>query len=167
MDVGSWLAKSSAGEGRKSESCVMARGLGKHLLVKVASFVEKLTISRGNPTKKGLNRFGTILNQKVEFGQLLFTKVSPFSDGKIELNVHDTDPLELSDLITQVATHPANLPIQSLFEDNPKLKLVDGFDRAGSGYRIQDGHARTHPLHETRMQGFVHSHHIFLFMVVF
>jgi hypothetical protein len=29
MDVGSWLAKSSAGEGRKSESWVMARGLAK------------------------------------------------------------------------------------------------------------------------------------------
>jgi hypothetical protein len=57
MDVGSWLAKSSAGEGRKSESCVMARVLEKHLLVKVASFKEKLTISQGNPHKKRLNRF--------------------------------------------------------------------------------------------------------------
>jgi hypothetical protein len=54
--VGSWLAKSSAGEGRKSESCVMARGLESDLLVKVASFVEKLTIAWvHNPF--GLNRF--------------------------------------------------------------------------------------------------------------
>jgi hypothetical protein len=36
--VGSWLAKSSAGEGRKSESWVMARGLESDSLVKVASF---------------------------------------------------------------------------------------------------------------------------------
>jgi hypothetical protein len=45
MEVGSWLAKSSAGEGRKSESCVMARGLESVSLVKLASFVEKLTIA--------------------------------------------------------------------------------------------------------------------------
>lgn len=111
MDVGSWLAKSSAGEERKSESCVIAKGLEKHLLVKIASFVEKLTITQGNPNKKGLDRFGTILNQKIEFGQLLFTKVSPFSDRKVELNVHDPNPLELDDLVPEVATHPANLPI--------------------------------------------------------
>ena len=56
MDVGSWLAKSSAGEGRKSESGDMASGLESDLLVKVASFVEKLTIPWAhNPF--GLDRF--------------------------------------------------------------------------------------------------------------
>jgi hypothetical protein len=70
--VGSWLAKSSAGEGRKSESCVMAKGLESDSLVKVASFVEKLTIA-GVHNPFGLARFGTILNQEIELGQLLFT----------------------------------------------------------------------------------------------
>jgi hypothetical protein len=81
--------------------------------------------------------------------------------------MHDTDPFELGNLVPEVATHSANLPIQSLFEDNPKLKLVDCYDGAGIGYGIQDGNAGTHPLHETGMKWLVHSDHILLFVVVF
>ena len=136
------------------------------MLVKVDSFVQKLAVAWvQNPF--GLNRFGTILNEEIELGQLLVTQVSPFSNGEIQLYMHDTDPLELGDLVPKVATHPANLPIQSLFEDNPKLKLVDDFDCTGSGYGIQDGNACTHSLRETGMQRLVHGHYIFLFMVVF
>jgi hypothetical protein len=116
--------------------------------------------------KSTLNRFGTILNQQIELGQLLFTQVSPFSNGEIELNMHDTDPLELGDLVSEVATHSANLPIQTLFEDYPKLKLVDDLYRAGSGYGIQDGNACTHTLSKTGMQRLVHGYHIFLFVVI-
>jgi hypothetical protein len=81
--------------------------------------------------------------------------------------MHDTDPLELGHLVPKVATHPANLPIQTLFEDNPKLKLVDDFDCTGSSYSIQDGNACTHPLSETGMERLVHGHYIFLLVVVF
>jgi hypothetical protein len=101
--------------------------------------------------KEPLTRFGTILNQEIELGQLLVTQVSPFSNSEIQLNVHDTDPFELGNLVPEVATHSANLPIQSLFEDNPELKLVDDFDCTGSGYGIQDGNTCTHPLPETGM----------------
>ena len=81
--------------------------------------------------------------------------------------MHDTDPLELRDLVPEVATHPSNLPIQPLFEDNPKLKFIDHLHRAGSGHCIQDGDARTHPFCETWMKRFVHGHHIFFFVVIF
>jgi hypothetical protein len=50
----------------------MARGLESDSLVKVASFVEKLTIA-GVHNPFALARFGTILNQEIELGQLLFT----------------------------------------------------------------------------------------------
>jgi hypothetical protein len=99
--------------------------------------------------------------------QFFLAEIPPFAYGEIQLNVHDSNPLELRDLVAQVSAHAADLPIQALFEDNPKLKLVDCYDGAGIGYGIQDGNAGTHPLYETGMKWLVYSDHILLFVVVF
>ncbi len=61
--------------------------------------------------EEGLGSFGTILNQEIELCQFFLTEISPFAYSKIELYVHDSNPFELRDLVAQVCTHAANLPI--------------------------------------------------------
>jgi hypothetical protein len=43
--------------------------------------------------------------------QFFLAEISPFAYGKIKLDVHNSNPFELRDLVAQVRAHAANLPI--------------------------------------------------------
>lgn len=58
-----------------------------------------------------LGSFGTILNEEIELSQFFLAEISPFADGEIKLNVHDSNPFELRDLVAQMRAHAADLPI--------------------------------------------------------
>jgi hypothetical protein len=85
--------------------------------IKLANFVEnwmtldELAFLGDRHFEAQLGSFGTVLNEQVELSQFFLTKISPFADGEIKLDVHDSNSFELCDLVAQVRTHATDLPI--------------------------------------------------------
>jgi hypothetical protein len=54
----------------------------------------------------------------MDFSQLVFRECTPPSDGNIEVHVHDPYSLQPGHSIIEGLTHPSDLTVQSLREDN-------------------------------------------------
>ena len=94
-------------------------------------------------------------------------QVPPFADGNIQADIHDADALQLHDFIAEVFAHTADLPVESLGQDDVEHLGAELFDLAFVGHGPEYGDAVGHALDKLRVDGPVDSHHIFLFVVVF
>ena len=85
----------------------------------------------------------------------------------IEDDVHDADALEFGDFVAKVIAHSPDLPVESLGQNNIEFVSIDlpNFTFIGDG--VQDRNPIRHFMDKSFGNGFVHRHHIFLFMFVF
>ena len=118
------------------------------------------------PTARVLGRFCRVRDEPVQLLELARRDVTPFTDGDVQLDVHDPDTTELCYLIAQVLAHPTNLAVETLRKDDSEPPLSQFLDETRVRDGAEHGNAPAHVLHESLAQRLVHRHHIFLFVVV-
>ncbi len=91
--------------------------------------------------------------------------VFPFSDS-IESQIHDPDSFQLLYLISQIPAHPADLPVQSLSQNDPKAVLSRLLYLTRSGHSIQDRDPSAHSADKFPVQRFIYKNKVFLLMII-
>jgi hypothetical protein len=69
-------------------------------------------------------------------------------------------------MISEIFTHAADLPVQSLRQNDPEAVVPRFFHKAGTGYRIQNRNALAHLLYKQSIHRAVHRYLIFLLMAI-
>ena len=91
--------------------------------------------------------------------------MTPLAHRYVEGDVHDAHALELHDAVAEVLAHPANLPVESLGEDDAEGPASQLLDLALAGHGVEDGHAASHATDEAACDGLVDRDDV-LFLVV-
>ena len=109
----------------------------------------------------------------VQFFPFLCCDLSVFAfSDPVQSQIHDPDPFQLLYLISQIPAHSADLPVQSLCQNNGKCIFPGLFYCTGSGHRIQilffvsDVYSPSHLLNEFRSNFFVYSDLIFFLVCI-
>lgn len=91
--------------------------------------------------------------------------VFPFFDP-VQSQIHDPDPFQLLYLISQIPAHSADLPIQSLCQNDPKAAFSCLHNSAWSGHCIKNRDSLAHPSDKFPVHRLIHCHKIFFLMIV-
>ena len=78
--------------------------------------------------------------------------------------MHDANPLQRDDSISQRLTHPTNLAIAAFGQNDTKVLWSDSAQTAWSRALIEDHHTRCHPIQEALIKWTVDPHDVFLFV---
>ena len=84
----------------------------------------------------------------------------------IQVQIHDSHPLQCDNSVSEIFAHPPDLTVQALRQDNTEAVFSCFYNLAGTCYRIKDQHAAAHPSDKLLCHRPVHSHLIFLLMVI-
>lgn len=82
------------------------------------------------------------------------------------MDVHDADAFEAHHAVVEEFAHAADLPVESLREDDSELVAIDFLDHAFFGYGIEDGHPVGHFFDEATGDRTVDGNDVFFFVVV-
>lgn len=82
------------------------------------------------------------------------------------MQIHDSHSLQCHNLITKIVTHPPDLTVQSLCEDDPEALFTCPYYSAGTCDRIKDWYPSAHATDEFFCHRFVYCNLIFLFVVI-
>ena len=104
----------------------------------------------------------------VQFFPLLCCDLSVFAfSDPVQSQIHDPDPFQLLYLISQIPAHSADLPVQSLSQDNPECLFPCFFHFAGSCQLILHRYsAFCHSIQEPGSHGPVHTDQILFLMII-
>ena len=103
----------------------------------------------------------------VQFFPLLCCDLSVFAfSDPVQSQIHDPDPFQLLYLISQIPAHSADLPVQSLCQNDPKTAFSCLHHSAWSGHRIKNGDTFAHPSDKFLIHRFIHCHKISFLMIV-
>ena len=69
-------------------------------------------------------------------------------------------------MIPKILTHPADLPVQSLGENDPETFFTRFFHETRAGNGIQDRHSGRHPAQKALVYRLIHGNQILFFMVI-
>lgn len=106
-------------------------------------------------------------DQALQFLAFCRCQFAVFADGEVaEVDVHDADTIQFGDLVVQKLTHPADLAVQALVEDNAKGVWPLCFDQTFFCDCIQDGNAVAHAVDEFRGDGRLDSRDVLLVVIV-
>ena len=82
----------------------------------------------------------------VQFFPLLCCDLSVFAfSDPVQSQIHDPDPFQLLYLISQIPAHSADLPVQSLCQNDPKAAFSCLHHSAWSGHCIKNRDSLAHP----------------------
>lgn len=84
----------------------------------------------------------------------------------IQSQIHDPNPFQLLYFISQVLTHPADLSVQSLRQNDPEAAFSCLLYLTGSGHSVQDWHSSAHSADKIFVQRFVYNNKVLFLMVV-
>ena len=103
----------------------------------------------------------------VQFFPLLCCDLSVFAfSDPVQSQIHDPDPFQLLYLISQIPAHSADLPVQSLCQNDPEAFLSCFFHFTGARHRVQNRHATAHLLAECFCDRFIDRYQILFFVIV-
>ena len=103
----------------------------------------------------------------VQFFPLLCCDLSVFAfSDPVQSQIHDPDPFQLLYLISQIPAHSADLPVQSLCQNDPKAAFSCLHHSAWSGHRIKNRDSLAHPSDKFPVHRLIHCHKIFFLMIV-
>lgn len=99
--------------------------------------------------------------------QFRLRQIAPLSDLQLaELDIDDAHALQTPHLVAEHLAHAADLPVQSLGEDDAEHVLADASYLAGLGGGIENPHTLRHAVEEHLGDGLVDGDNIFLFVIV-
>ena len=84
----------------------------------------------------------------------------------VQSQIHDPDSLQFLYFISQILTHPADLPVQSLRQNNAEAALSCLLYPARSGYCIQDWNSSAHPADKISVQRFIYNNKVLFLMII-
>ena len=103
----------------------------------------------------------------VQFFPFLCCDLSVFAfSDPVQSQIHDPDPFQLLYLISQIPAHSADLPVQSLCQNDPKAAFSCLHHSAWSGHRIKNRDSLAHPSDKFPVHRLIHCHKIFFLMIV-
>ena len=118
----------------------------------------------------------------VQFFPFLCCDLSVFAfSDPVQSQIHDPDPFQLLYLISQIPAHSADLPVQSLCQNDlkfifsklfslcqndPKTAFSCLHHSAWSGHRIKNRDSLAHPSDKFTVHRLIHCHKIFFLMIV-
>lgn len=103
----------------------------------------------------------------VQFFPLLCCNLSVFAfSDPVQSQIHDPDPFQLLYLISQIPAHSADLPVQSLCQNDPKAAFSCLHHSAWSGHCIKNRDSLAHPSDKFPVHRLIHCHKIFFLMIV-
>ncbi len=97
----------------------------------------------------------------------MFRQVFPLPGRQVpQPDMHDPDPVQGDNAISQLLTHATNLPVPPLRQNNLEFLRTPSAYRAGTRRFSQDGDPLGHAIHKELIIGPVHPHEIFFFMAM-
>ena len=103
----------------------------------------------------------------VQFFPFLCCDLSVFAfSDPVQSQIHDPDPFQLLYLISQIPAHSADLPVQSLCQNDPKAAFSCLHHSAWSGHCIKNRDSLAHPSDKFTVHRLIHCHKIFFLMIV-
>ncbi len=81
-------------------------------------------------------------------------------------DIHDPDPNKAQNLITEVLTHPADLSVKALSQNDAKGPGTGGGDLTRPGHRAQNGHAGGHSCEKSCGYWTIDRDNVFFFVPV-
>ena len=103
----------------------------------------------------------------VQFFPFLCCDLSVFAfSDPVQSQIHDPDPFQLLYLISQIPAHSADLPVQSLCQNDLKFIFSKLFYLAWSCDSIQDRDTACHLLEKFICHGLINCNFIFFFMFI-
>src|SRR5881409_3254523 len=92
----------------------------------------------------------------------------PSSDRQtLEGDVHDANPVQRDHPVAKRLTHPSDLPVAPLCQDNAEFSLPTPADDAGSRALAEDDHAATHSVEKDLVERPVELHEVLFLMPMF
>ena len=83
------------------------------------------------------------------------------------MNVHDANALQFANLIAKGGTHPSDLPVQPLGQDDAEDAFANFRHGAWFGDSAEDAHAAGHSLQKSGGNRLVHCDNVLFIMVIF
>ena len=103
----------------------------------------------------------------VQFFPLLCCDLSVFAfSDPVQGQIHDPDPFQLLYLISQIPAHSADLPVQSLCQNDPKAAFSCLHHSAWSGHCIKNRDSLAHPSDKFPVHRLIHCHKICFLMII-
>ena len=95
----------------------------------------------------------------VQFFPFLCCDLSVFAfSDPVQSQIHDPDPFQLLYLISQIPAHSADLPVQSLCQNDPKAAFSCLHHSAWSGHCIKNRDSLAHPSDKFPVHRLIHCH---------